>query len=130
VAEVTSGRFTDALDKFVDVRYLNNGMYRVLTAFTYKWRGRDYTVPAGYESDGFTIPKWFRWALPKVPKRGLKASILHDYFVANPTPDIPREIADEIFGSALKYLDVKTRRVCIYYRAVRLYTRSLRLKGK
>lgn len=130
VPENDTDRFTDPLDKHVDVRFLNNGWYRVLTDFSYRWRGTDYGVPVGYESDGFTIPVWARWALPKIPKRGFKASALHDYYVEHgEAHGVPREIADEIFQSALEYLDVKTRRVCIYYRGVSMYTSLLKKRG-
>lgn len=69
--------------------------------------------------------------MPKVPKRGLKASILHDYYVVqSQVSDFPRETADKIFKSALIYLDVKTYRMCIYYQGVSGLTRWLKFIGK
>lgn len=61
------------------------------------------TIPQGFNSDGCSIPKLFRFLLgcPHTPKY-VPASIIHDYIIANPhLVDYDRERASLIFFHAL-----------------------------
>lgn len=60
-----------------------------------------YDVPAGFESDGASLPRFF-WRLIGHPfsMDYLREAILHDYFYR--TQYIPRKKADKIFLELLK----------------------------
>jgi hypothetical protein len=60
-----------------------------------------FTVPAGFESDGASLPRFF-WRLLGHPFNMLylREAILHDFFYR--TQIYPRKIADKLFFELLK----------------------------
>ena len=60
------------------------------------------TVPAGFMSDGASVPTGFTWIFPRVHGRYAKAAILHDYLYKNAIGS--KEEADKIFYEALRVL--------------------------
>lgn len=75
------------------------------------------TVPAGFVTDGATIPRIFWPILPPVHKY-FPAAILHDYLLTVLT----RDEADAKFNEALKRLGISAANRYTMYSAVRLYT--------
>ena len=70
----------------------------LLEDLTVTWRGKTVTVPAGFESDGCSVPE-FLWdtVSPQLDPRTLRAAIVHDYLYRNALPGWTRKDADELF---------------------------------
>ena len=96
---------------------------RVVESFSYdvgKKGGSTIYVPAGFVSDGATIPR-FAWPIIGSPLTGKyrAAAILHDYLYY--TAKYPRKRCDEIFLEAMTVLKVnKVKRTIIFW-AVRFF---------
>lgn len=78
-----------------------------------------FTVPAGFRSDGASVPVLFWWFMPP---RGdhLRAAILHDFFCDH--PEVCRQrTADALFIEMLVHLGVPFWRRTPAYIAVRIY---------
>lgn len=73
-------------------------------------------VPAGFASDGATIPRIFWSVLPPV-HRYFPAALLHDYMLTVGT----RAEADAQFKISLNALNISWFRRTVMYGAVRLY---------
>jgi len=83
-----------------------------------------YTVPAGFVTDGATVPR-FLWPLFPPVGRYLAAAVLHDYLLTKQ----PRSVADMEFGRALKLAKVECWRRVVMLGAVRAYSSYIRLIG-
>ena len=81
-----------------------------------------YTVPAGFQTDGPSIPQV---AMSFTGYPGLRAAIIHDYLVTHPEV-ILREYADQIFHEALLVCEVDPVTAQLMYSAVAGYTQQLR----
>ena len=93
----------------------------LLSDFRYQARdGTVYTVHAGFESDGSSIPRPF---LGVVGYTGLRAGVIHDALVTDSS--VSRETADSIFLDALHDCGVDAMTAQAMYRAVASYTASL-----
>lgn len=70
----------------------------LLEDLTVTWNGRTVTAPAGFESDGCSVPE-FLWdsVSPQLDPRTLRAAIVHDYLYRNAVPGWTRKDADELF---------------------------------
>lgn len=87
-------------------------------------RGRNnWTVPAGYEFDGASIPRLIRWA-PGYQRVGrhLWAAILHDWICEHPEEGTSRVMGDAIFVTLLLDTGVHKRQSRMMYLAVRLWS--------
>ena len=65
----------------IDVREFPNGYtFITLEEYHFKFKGRQYTVPVGYWSDGASVPRFF-WRLlsPRIDPQTLDPSVVHDY---------------------------------------------------
>jgi len=62
------------------------------------WRERNFTVPAGFESDGVSTPR-FLWSSvsPAVDPSTLRAGIAHDFLYRTAPDPWTRKEADELF---------------------------------
>lgn len=74
-----------------------------------------FLVPAGFISDGASVPRIF-WPIFPPLGRYFKAALVHDYLLIN---GVARKPADQIFKLALHELDIKPWRVNTLYLAVR-----------
>ena len=63
-----------------------------------QWQGRTFTVPAGFESDGCSTPR-FLWdsVSPAVHPQTLRAAIAHDYLYRTQPEGWTRAEADDLF---------------------------------
>ena len=113
----------------VALRDLNNGMWRVTEAFYFRYNDNVIIhVPAGFESDLFSIPRAARWLYPKAMKRGNAAAIIHDYIISQLHGVYSREFADKIFCAALKAQRMKPKRLALIVAGVKGYTKWLKTK--
>lgn len=80
------------------------------------------TVPRGYEFDGASIPRMFRWlrGYERIG-RHIWAALAHDYMCDHPEL-LPRVIADAIFITLLLDTGVDESQSHRMYRAVRLWS--------
>ena len=95
----------------------------------YLGSGLRITVPAGFHSDGATVPRPLWWLMPPWGDKGTRAAILHDYLLeeleAGRKPHElinTRERADWQFYLALKALGVAEWRARICWLGVRAYS--------
>ena len=63
-----------------------------------KWRGKEITVPYGFESDGCSVPS-ILWGLisPAIHPETLRASLVHDYIYREHPDGWTKADADELF---------------------------------
>ena len=87
-------------------------------AFTFC--GTTYTVPAGFRSDGMSVPRWL-WPVisPQITAQTLEPSIIHDYLYYIKVST--REEADQWYYLALIENGYSERKAKIVFRAVRLF---------
>jgi len=80
------------------------------------WTWLGITIPAGFLSDGASVPWWARWALPK---RGIYvfAAYLHDYLLTVTT----RKRAAMKFLYAMKVLGVPKWKRRLMFQGVRTH---------
>lgn len=111
------------------VETLEDGRIRLtgqLLAFVWTVAGVSVwvSVPAGFESDGASIPRILQPVLgPPIGNRHLKAAIVHDWLCVNARTYEERVIGDAIFFSELKACSVQYWRRALLYAGVRLYAR-------
>lgn len=109
-------------------RKLGKDHWRVLKSFSYKIaEGEWVTVPAGYLTDGASVPKIF-WNI--IPPWGVygQAAVVHDILceyltiIKEGVPErITRARCDEILNEAMKVLGVPTLKRLAIYGAVCAY---------
>ena len=65
---------------------------------TVDWNGRFIAIPAGFESDGVSTPR-FLWATisPAIDNRTIRAGIAHDYIYREQPEGWTRGDADDMF---------------------------------
>jgi len=69
-------------------------VYRLLEPITYK----DLTVPAGFESDGASVPRFFwRSVFPPGDSKALYAAFVHDYIYRTHPEGWTKHMADKAF---------------------------------
>jgi hypothetical protein len=89
--------------------------------------GREFIVPAGFETDFMSIPKFLQGFFPLVNKHA-PAALLHDYLLHNNV--VPESEADLIFRECLKNLGMKVFTRNCYYWSVHLNTITNGFLGK
>lgn len=78
-------------------------VYVLLEPYEFSFGGNDFVVPAGFESDGLSAPKWSWWLFtPARDTRTLEAAIIHDWLYA--TGKVSRKDADLLFLQMLRKL--------------------------
>ena len=70
----------------------------LLEDLTVTWNNKTVTVPAGFQSDGCSVPE-FLWdtVSPQIDPRTLRAAIVHDFLYRENVPNWTRKEADELF---------------------------------
>lgn len=90
------------------------------------WRG--ITVPAGYMSDGASVPRPLWWLLPPWGDVGTRAALFHDYACDRLKAGTPvsggstRAECDRLFREALEELGVASWRAWACWSGVRAYS--------
>ena len=116
------------LDKEIGYNYLNKSKpFRILRGAPIRVcigkRKLYFMIPAGFSSDGCSIPKLARFFLgcPHTPEY-VPASIIHDYILEHPEiVRYDRREASEIFFNALLKEGVNPPRAVIMFLAVDLW---------
>lgn len=89
---------------------------------------RDVTVPAGFISDGATVPRWLWWFLPAWGDQATPAAIIHDFLCdaldrGTPTAGATtRAECDRLFREALLDLGLAAWRAWLCWAGVRLFS--------
>ena len=70
----------------------------LLESVTETFKNKEITLPAGFQSDGCSVPE-FLWdsISPAIDPRTLRAGLFHDYLYRNQPRDWTREEADCLF---------------------------------
>lgn len=77
-----------------------------------------WEVPAGYESDGASVPRWlWPWCSP-LDGRYIQIFVLHDWMYDN---GIDRDIADTVMVHLLINAGMRTTQAYAIYGAVRVF---------
>lgn len=78
-------------------------VYVLVKEYTFYLDGKAYTIPAGFESDGMSCPKWaWHFFSPAKDIRTLECSIIHDWLYASGA--VSRWQADAWYRQALERL--------------------------
>lgn len=90
------------------------------------WRG--ITVPAGFMSDGATVPRFLWWFLPPWGDRATVAALIHDFACDSLKAGAPvpggetRERCDGLFRAAVIELGVSRWRAWLSWSGIRAYS--------
>ena len=85
-------------------------------------RWGNITVPAGFESDGASVPRFFwRAVFPPGDSQALRAAFLHDYIYRKKPEGWTRAEADNLFYDVLVIEGVPKWRARLAYWGVRLF---------
>jgi hypothetical protein len=76
-------------------------------------------VPQGYVTDFASVPRPFRWLVPKSGKYN-QAAVVHDYIYTNLYRTLTKDQADQIFFDAMQELGVVRWKRKLMYFAVRI----------
>lgn len=81
----------------------NGDCLRLLEALKYEYEGRSFTVPAGFVSDGASVPE-FLWdtVSPAIDPRTLDGALAHDYLYRTSHYDFTRKEADDLFYDLIR----------------------------
>ena len=99
------------------------------------WSGGPITIPAGYMSDGASVPRYLWWFLPPWGDRATFAALLHDYLLDRLQGFLPggpvagahnRAKCDGQFFAALLTLGVPHWRAWLVWLGVRAHSVLLR----
>lgn len=93
--------------------------------WTVVFRGEYYHLPAGFETDGASIPRplWWLCGTPlEVPR--LYAAIVHDFIYGGNDPDATRADADDLFRDLQIALGVQRWKCYLEWAALRLFGKS------
>ncbi len=95
------------LSDLILVRFLNadlkDNIAVLYKPFVVEWNDKIISVPAGYATDGSSVPGFVPGGLANC-MTGIEASVVHDYFYE--THNESKEYADSLFNAMLK-LDPK-----------------------
>ena len=83
-----------------------------------------HVIPAGFHSDGASIPFGFHWIFNPLGSYAM-AAVLHDFLLTTET----RDFADKEFRKAMKLLKVPSWRVSVLFCAVHLFSRWKELEN-
>lgn len=98
-----------------------SGTWRVLSPLVYYSRvtGSDITVPAGFETDFGSTPRWLPLAYALVGNIAQSPSTVHDYlYTYHP---VTRRVADAVLYEAMRSTGVARWRCMAWWVAVRLF---------
>ena len=86
------------------------------------WRGRTFTVPAGFESDGVSTPR-FLWTTisPKVHPQTIRGGLDHDWLYREQPEGWTRKDADQLFFDVIREDGFSPVRARLAYTGLRLF---------
>lgn len=100
----------------------NGDCIRLLEDLMYDYGGKSFTVPAGFVSDGASVPQ-FLWSTvsPAIDPRTLDGAIGHDFLYRTPTCNFTRKEADDLFYDLIRAHGLSFWRSQKAYWGVRLF---------
>lgn len=97
-------------------------IYTLLEDMTVTWNGRELHIPAGFKSDGASVPRFFwRWVFPPGDSRALFAAFAHDYIYRKHPENWSKADADNMFYDLLRQNGVPYLNAQRAYWGVRLF---------
>ena len=104
----------------LDVRYVDERQFKLLEPFAYINSPVKIVVPAGFITDGASIPKAV-WSIVGSPWTGkyVYATIPHDWGYTTQT--MTRREVDDIFNEGMRILGVSWWKRKLMYRCVRMF---------
>ena len=91
-------------------------VYTLLEDVVVQWNGRWLHLPAGFKSDGASVPRFFwRWVFPPGDSRALLAAFAHDFVYRTHPDGWTKQDADKMFYVLLRKNGVP------YFNAKRAY---------
>ena len=93
--------------------------------WTLVFRNEYYHIPAGFETDGASIPRWLWWicGTPYESPR-VFAAIVHDYIYSGGDPEATRADADDLYRDIQIAIGVSRVKAYVEWLALRLCGRS------
>ncbi len=81
----------------------------------------DFTIPAGFESDGVSVPRFF-WRIisPPIDPRTIRAGVVHDWIYRHQPAGWTRRRADAVFRRILIEDGVERWRAWLAWAGVRI----------
>lgn len=97
-------------------------IFTVRKKFSVRWEDKSISIPAGFESDGASVPRIF-WGLvfPSEDLTALRAAIVHDYIYRNAPAGWTRKEADMAFRDIMIRDGVDKTRAYVVYCSVRMF---------
>lgn len=106
-------------------------VYTLLEDLVIAWNGKTLYVPAGFKSDGASVPRFFwRWVFPPGDSRALLAAFAHDYVYRTHPAGWSKADADNMFYDLLRQNGVPYLNAKRAYLGVRLFGSSSWRKDK
>lgn len=102
------------------------GRYAI-TVTPISWRG--FILPAGYVSDGASLPRVLWWFLPPWGDRTTLAAVMHDWLCETQTDVLTRADCDRLFRECLIDLRVERWLAWVCWAGVRIGSAVHRLGG-
>ena len=93
------GKFETDLDYI----FLSERQIELIKPLIWAGNGEIIIVPAGFKSDGLSVPKWAQWFQDPFGF-GLEAGILHDFVLESEDIEMSFLEANDLFDDALKSL--------------------------
>jgi hypothetical protein len=94
-------------------------IFRLTAPFSYLSSRGPITVPAGFETDGASIPRVF-WSILDPFGPYFKAAVIHDWLYSRHNRRFTRAQSDELFKEAMRNNGLDWLRRELIYSAVRL----------
>ena len=100
-------------------------IFTLLEDVTVQFNDKIVTVPAGFQSDGASVPE-FLWdsVSPKIDQRTLRGAVVHDYLYRTANEQWTRKEADEFFYRLIREDGLNWWRAQKAYWGVRLFGSS------
>jgi len=94
----------------------------LLEDHTETWNGRTFTVPAGFESDGVSTPR-FLWSSisPKIHPATLRGGIDHDFVYREQPDGWTQKDADQMFYDIIREDGLSRVRAALAYAGLRCF---------
>ena len=97
-------------------------VYTLLEDVVIVWNGRVLRIPAGFKSDGASVPRFFwRSVFPPGDSRALTAAFAHDFVYRTHPEGWTRKMADDMFYDLLRRDGVGLFNAQTAYWGVRLF---------
>lgn len=94
---------------------------RLVEKFDVMFRGELYTVPAGFKTDGASIPRWL-WPVCGHPLQAPRvvAAVVHDFLYGGGDPEATRADADDLYRDMQLALGIPRRRAYVEWLVLRV----------